>query len=72
MIILIAQLCFYYHKHHDPSNSLASRSGSDGTSTTPEIGGTNPYIGKQCLLPHSTLLWKFYVSCDGITMGFRF
>jgi len=59
VIILITQLCFYYHKHHGPSNSLASRSGSDGTSAILENGGANPYIGKQCLLPTFNPIMEF-------------
>jgi hypothetical protein len=42
-----------------PSNSLASRSGSDGTSTTLENGGANPYIGIQCPLPTFNPIMEF-------------
>ncbi len=43
----------------NPSNSLASKSGSDGTSATPANGGANPYSGKQCPLPTFNLIMEF-------------
>ncbi len=42
------------------SNSLDNRSGSDGTNATPENGGANPYIGKQCPLPTFNPIMDFF------------
>jgi hypothetical protein len=55
-----------------PSNNLANRNGSNGTSATPENGGANLTLVNNVFCQHLTLLWNFYVSCDGITMGIRF
>jgi hypothetical protein len=42
-----------------PNNSLASRSGSDGTSATLANGGANLYVGKQCPLPTFNPIMEF-------------
>jgi hypothetical protein len=43
-----------------PSNSLASRIGSDGTNATFENGGANLYISKQCHLPTFNPIMEFF------------
>jgi len=54
------------------SNNLANRNGSNGTSATLENGVPILTLVNNVFCQHSTQLWNFYVSCDGITMGFRF